>query len=76
MTTLTQFGVRIPSKRESSAATETSRSVPYHHRSPKDDDLEALLVTVTSNAASSEHTRSPPTATAAASRGLDRSPLA
>lgn len=76
MATSTQFGVAIPSKRESSEATETSRRVPYHHRSVKLDEPGASLVTVTSRAASSEDTSSPPTATAAASRGFDRSPLA
>lgn len=76
MVTLTQPGVAIPSKRESSAARVTSRITPYRQRSRKVEVPVEVLVTVTSTAASSEVTSSPPTATIAASQGLERSPFA
>ncbi|CAM5665494.1 hypothetical protein SSPIM334S_00373 [Streptomyces spiroverticillatus] len=79
MRTFTQPGVMIPANWSSGAASEISRATPYRQRSRKVEDsapCEAVLVTVTSSAASSEVTSSPPTATAAASFGLERSPLA
>lgn len=78
MKTSTQAGVSMPWRRESLGTSEISRITPYRQRSRNVERYVswAVLAMVTSSAASSEQASSPPTATAAASFGLDRSPLA